>query len=82
MDQSKALPVYGGPVGLKAAGYDPLPVPGYGMFVMVGTPNTGFAYVPEDDTDLLSAYRSSDQELGNPEADALLAEIERRGLND
>lgn len=31
--------------------------------------------------DLLRAYQRTDGEPGNPEADALLAEIERRGLD-
>ncbi|SFP98480.1 hypothetical protein [Sphingomonas rubra] len=31
--------------------------------------------------DLLAAYQRTDGEPGNPEADALLAEIERRGLD-
>lgn len=33
------------------------------------------------DDRLLAAYQRTDGELGNPEADVLLAEIERRGLN-
>ena len=31
--------------------------------------------------DLLAAYQRTNGEPGNPEADALLAEIERRGLD-
>lgn len=33
------------------------------------------------DGDVLAAYQRTDKQLGNPEADALLAEIERRGLD-
>jgi hypothetical protein len=75
------LPVYGGPEGMEAMGFAPLALSGYGTFVVTGTPNTGFTYVPEDDTDLLAAYQATDREPANPEADALAAEIERRGLD-
>jgi hypothetical protein len=34
-----------------------------------------------DDRDLRVAYERTDGEPGNPEADALLAEIKRRGLD-
>jgi hypothetical protein len=34
------------------------------------------------DVDLLAAYRRTDREPGNLEADALAAEIERRGLDN
>lgn len=33
------------------------------------------------DAELVAAYQRTDGEPGNPEADALLAEIERRGLD-
>ena len=33
------------------------------------------------DAALLAAYQRTNGELGNPEVDALLAEIERRGLS-
>ncbi|MBM6576328.1 hypothetical protein KCP91_08080 [Microvirga sp. SRT01] len=81
IDQSKMLPVYGGPEGMEAMGFSPLALSGYGTFVVAGTPNAGFAYVPEDDTDLLTAYRYSNQVPGDAEADALLGEIERRCLH-
>jgi hypothetical protein len=34
-----------------------------------------------NDADLIAAYQRTDGEPGNPEADALLAEIERRQLD-
>lgn len=41
----------------------------------------GTALAQASDAELLEAYQLSDGVPGNPEADALVAEIERRGLD-
>lgn len=39
------------------------------------------AFFPWEDRDLLNAYKRTAGEPGDPEAEALIAEIERRGLD-
>lgn len=38
-------------------------------------------FMKVSDRELLATYQRTVEEPGNPEADALLAEVERRGLN-
>ena len=72
MPQATMMDAAGGVLGLA----------GMGGTLPIGSMLVGMMALLEgaSDADLIAAYQRTDGEPGNPEADALAAEMERRGL--
>jgi hypothetical protein len=76
--------IYGGPDGGKITQVQPgvtaHSVDGFD-YVLAPAGDLRWAFFPRDDADLLAAYQRTNGEPTNAEANALLAEIERRNLD-
>ncbi|MES3054885.1 hypothetical protein O6V14_04515 [Sphingomonas faeni] len=76
--------IYGGPDAGKitqvAPGVTTHSVGGFD-YTLAQTGADRWSFLPSRDADLVAAYQRTDGEPGNAEAAALVAEIERRGLD-